>query len=73
MGVCCVFSTHVISVAKKDFHVLNPNFLVPFYSFFAVKGDSTAFDSIDRFPTYGCCRYEQRLVCLNQRLAMPVD
>ena len=32
-GICCVFSTHTISVAEKDFHDVNPNFLVPSHSF----------------------------------------
>ena len=32
IGICCIFSIHIISVAEKDFHDVNPNFLVPSYS-----------------------------------------
>ena len=32
-GFCCVFSVRIISVAEKDLHVVNSNFLSPSYSF----------------------------------------
>ena len=32
-GDCCAFSIHIIRVAEKDFHDVNPNFLAPPYSF----------------------------------------
>ena len=61
-GFCCIFSVRIISVAEKDLHVVNSNFLSPSYSFFALQSDATIFDLIDQFPTYGCCRYKQHLV-----------
>ena len=32
-GVSCAFNIHIIRLAEKDFHDVNPNFLVPPYSF----------------------------------------
>ena len=32
-GFCCIFSARIISVAEKDLHVVNSNFLSPSYSF----------------------------------------